>query len=27
VDTRRPLEIGTLAHDWEIEGYVDSWSV
>jgi homogentisate 1,2-dioxygenase len=27
VDTRRPLEIGSLAHDWELEGYVDSWSV
>jgi homogentisate 1,2-dioxygenase len=27
IDTRRPLEVGTHAHDWELDGYVDSWSV
>ena len=27
VDSRRPLEAGSLAQGWEVQGYVDSWSV
>jgi homogentisate 1,2-dioxygenase len=27
VDSRRPLEVGEHGHRWEIDGYVDSWSV